>query len=81
VRIIVYKARSGSRTAGSVGVDLRDPASRPEFHYLAQDLKVRGSRYRHGIVTVKEKRDDKRIITLKTTVSNQRGEVIKRVDR
>jgi hypothetical protein len=30
---------------------------------------------------VKEKRDDKRIITLKTTVSNQRGEVIKRVDR
>jgi 3-hydroxybutyryl-CoA dehydratase len=28
------------------------------------------------VVTVTEKRDDKRIIKLQTTVSNQRGEVV-----
>jgi hypothetical protein len=36
----------------------------------------------HGILaTVAEKHDNKKIITLKTTVSNQRGEVIKKVGR
>jgi 3-hydroxybutyryl-CoA dehydratase len=29
-----------------------------------------------AVITVTDKRDDKRIITLKTTVSNQRGEVV-----
>ena len=48
--------------------------------YLGQDLKfkapVRIGDTATAEVTVTEKRDDKRIITLKTTVTNQKGEVV-----
>lgn len=48
--------------------------------YLGQDLKfkapVRIGDTATAEVTVIEKRDDKRIITLKTTVTNQKGEVV-----
>jgi len=50
---------------------------------LAQDLEfaapVKIGNTVTALVTVAEKRDDKKIITLKSTVSNQRGEVIKKV--
>jgi 3-hydroxybutyryl-CoA dehydratase len=52
----------------------------PNSIYLAQELKfaapVKIGDTVTALVTVTEKRDDKRIITLKTTVSNQRGEVV-----
>ena len=48
--------------------------------YLGQDLKfkapVKIGDTATATVTVTEKRDDKRIITLKTTVTNQNGEVV-----
>ena len=48
--------------------------------YLGQDLKftapVKIGDTVKVVVTVTEKRDDKRIIKLRTTVSNQRGELV-----
>ena len=48
--------------------------------YLGQDLKfkapVKIGDTATATVTVIEKRDDKRLITLKTTVTNQNGEVV-----
>ena len=64
---------------------------RQDHRDLRRNLRGATSRYRdkqfamtqlHGILaTVAEKHDNKKIITLKTTVSNQRGEVIKKVGR
>ncbi len=52
----------------------------PNSLYLGQDLKfkapVKIGDTVTAVATVTDKRDDKRIITLKTTVSNQHGEVV-----
>jgi 3-hydroxybutyryl-CoA dehydratase len=52
----------------------------PNTIYLGQELKftapVRIGDTVTAEVTVMEKRDDKRIIKLKTTVTNQRGEIV-----
>ena len=52
----------------------------PNSIYLGQNLKftlpVKIGDTVTAVVTVTEKRDDKRIITLQTTISNQRGEVV-----
>ena len=52
----------------------------PNSVYLGQDLKftapVKIGDTVTVVVTVMEKRDDKRIIKLHTTVSNQRGEMV-----
>jgi 3-hydroxybutyryl-CoA dehydratase len=65
------------------GADFRSawhPASRTEFYYLGQDLNfiapVKIGDTIEVTVTVAEKRDDKRIIKLRTTASNQRGEIV-----
>ena len=78
--------RSGSRTACSCrGRSQRSwgPGFQARITCLAQDLEfaapVKIGNTVTALVTVAEKRDDKKIITLKSTVSNQRGEVIKKV--
>ncbi len=52
----------------------------PNSIYLGQDLKftapVKIGDTVTAVATVTEKRDDKRIIKLRTTVSNQRGEMV-----
>jgi len=52
----------------------------PNSIYLGQDLRfiapVKIGDTVHVVVTVLEKRDDKRIIKLRTAVSNQRGEPV-----
>jgi 3-hydroxybutyryl-CoA dehydratase len=66
--------------AGLISAVLGTQLPGPNCIYLGQDLKftapVKNRRYVKVVVTVTEKRDDKRIIKLQTTASNQRGEVV-----
>jgi 3-hydroxybutyryl-CoA dehydratase len=70
----------GMLVSGLISAVLGTRLPGPNSIYLAQDLKftapVKIGDTVTALVTVTEKRDDKRIITLKTTVSNQRGEVV-----
>jgi 3-hydroxybutyryl-CoA dehydratase len=70
----------GMLVSGLISAVLGTRLPGPNSIYLAQDLKftapVKIGDTVTAVVTVTEKRDDKRIITLKTTVSNQRGEVV-----
>ena len=75
---------SGSRTAcswaGLISAVLGSKLPGPNSVYLGQDLRftapVKIGDTVTVTVTVTEKRDDKRIIKLHTTVLNQRGEVV-----
>lgn len=70
----------GMLAAGLISAVLGTQLPGPNSVYLGQDLKFKAP-VKIGdtvtvLVTVMEKRDDKRIIKLQTTVSNQRGEVV-----
>jgi 3-hydroxybutyryl-CoA dehydratase len=70
----------GMLVAGLISAALGTQLPGPNSIYLGQDLKFRAP-VKIGdtlkvVVTVTDKRDDKRIITLQTTVSNQRGEIV-----
>ena len=70
----------GMLVAGLISAVLGTQLPGPNSIYLGQDLKFRapvkiGDTVK-AVVTVTEKRDDKRIIKLGTTVSNQRGEIV-----
>lgn len=70
----------GMLMAGLISAVLGTQLPGPNSIYLGQDLKFRAP-VKIGdtvevVVVVTEKRDDKRIIKLSTTVSNQRGEVV-----
>jgi 3-hydroxybutyryl-CoA dehydratase len=66
--------------AGLVSAVLGMQLPGPNSNYLGQDLKftapVKIGDTVKVVVTVTEKRDDKRIIKLRTTASNQRGEMV-----
>jgi len=70
----------GMLVSGLISAVLGTQLPGPNSIYLGQDLKftapVKIGDTVTAVVTVKEKRDDKRIITLGTTVSNQRHEVV-----
>src|SRR6266704_7192401 len=70
----------GMLVAGLISAVLGTQLPGPNSIYLGQDLKfmapVKIGDTVTAVVTVTDKRDDKRIITLKTTVSNQHGEVV-----
>lgn len=70
----------GMLVAGLISAVLGTQLPGANSLYLGQDLKfkapVRIGDTATAEVTVIEKRDDKRIITLKTTVTNQKGEVV-----
>jgi 3-hydroxybutyryl-CoA dehydratase len=70
----------GMLVSGLISAVLGTQLPGPNAIYLGQDLRfmapVKIGDTVTATVTVTEKRDDKRIITLKTTVSNQRGEVV-----
>lgn len=70
----------GMLVSGLISAVLGTRLPGPNSIYLAQDLKfaapVKIGDTVTALVTVTEKRDDKRIMMLKTTVSNQRGEVV-----
>jgi 3-hydroxybutyryl-CoA dehydratase len=70
----------GMLMAGLISAVLGTQLPGPNSIYLGQDLRftapVKIGDTVTVLVTVTEKRDDKRIIKLKTTVSNQRGEVV-----
>jgi 3-hydroxybutyryl-CoA dehydratase len=70
----------GMLVSGLISAVLGTQLPGPNSIYLGQNLKfmapVKIGDTVTAVVTVLEKRDDKRIITLKTTVSNQRGEVV-----
>ena len=70
----------GMLMAGLISTVLGMQLPGPNSIYLGQDLKfvapvMIGDTVK-VVVTVTEKRDDKRIIKLRTTASNQRGEVV-----
>jgi len=70
----------GMLVAGLISAVLGTQLPGPNSIYLGQDLKfvapvMIGDTVK-VVVTVTEKRDDKRIIKLRTTASNQRGEVV-----
>src|SRR6266567_1489618 len=70
----------GMLMAGLISAVLGTQLPGPNSIYLGQDLKFRAL-VKIGdtvevMVTVTEKRDDKRIIKLSTTVTNQRGETV-----
>jgi 3-hydroxybutyryl-CoA dehydratase len=70
----------GMLVAGFISAVLGTQLPGPNSIYLEQDLKFRAP-VKIGdtvtaAVTVTEKRDDRKIITLKTTVTNQRGKVV-----
>ena len=70
----------GMLMAGLISAVLGTQLPGPNSIYLGQDLKFRAP-VKIGdtvevVVVVTEKRDDKRIIKLSTTVSHQRGEVV-----
>ncbi len=70
----------GMLMAGLISAVLGTQLPGPNSIYLGQDLKFRAP-VKIGdtvevMVTVTEKRDDKRIIKLSTTVTNQRGETV-----
>jgi len=70
----------GMLVAGLISAVLGSLLPGPNSVYLGQDLRftapVMIGDTVTAVVTVTEKRDDKRILKLKTTVSNQRGEVV-----
>src|ERR1017187_719587 len=70
----------GMLVAGLISPGLGTQVPGPNSIYLGQDLKftapVKIGDTVKVVVTVTEKRDDKRIIKLRTTASNQRGEVV-----
>src|SRR5271166_4420875 len=70
----------GMLVAGLISAVLGTQLPGPNSIYLGQDLKftapVKIGDTVTVVVTVTDKRDDKRIITLHTTVSNQRGEMV-----
>jgi 3-hydroxybutyryl-CoA dehydratase len=70
----------GMLVAGLISAVLGTQLPGPNSIYLGQDLKftapVKIGDTVKVVVTVTEKRDDKRIIKLQTTASNQRGEVV-----
>jgi len=70
----------GMLVAGMISAVLGNKLPGPNSIYLGQDLRftapVKIGDTVTVVVTVTEKRDDKRIIKLQTTVSNQRGEVV-----
>ena len=70
----------GMLVAGLISAVLGTQLPGPNSIYLGQDLKFKAP-VKIGdtvtvVVTVTDKREDKRILTLQTTVSNQRGEVV-----
>ena len=70
----------GMLVGGLISAVLGTKLPGPNSIYLGQDLRFKAP-VKIGdtvtvVVTVTEKRDDKRIIKLQTTVSNQRGEVV-----
>jgi 3-hydroxybutyryl-CoA dehydratase len=83
-----YAARSmfgeriahGMLVAGLISAVLGTRLPGPDSIYLGQDLKfvapVKIGDTVKVVVTVLEKRDDKKIIKLRTTASNQRGEPV-----
>ena len=70
----------GMLVSGLISAVLGTQLPGPNSIYLGQELKftapVKIGDTVTAVITVTDKRDDKRIITLKTTVSNQRGEVV-----
>ena len=70
----------GMLVAGLISAVLGTQLPGPNCIYLGQDLKftapVKIGDTVKVVVTVTEKRDDKRIIKLQTTALNQRGEVV-----
>ena len=70
----------GMLIAGLISAVLGTQLPGPNSIYLGQDLRfiapVKIGDTVKVVVTVLEKRDDKRIIKLRTTVSNQRGEPV-----
>ena len=70
----------GMLVGGLISAVLGSKLPGPNSVYLGQDLRftapVKIGDTVTVVVTVTEKRDDKRIIKLHTTVSNQRGEVV-----
>jgi 3-hydroxybutyryl-CoA dehydratase len=70
----------GMLIAGLISAVLGTQLPGPNSIYLGQDLKftapVKIGDTVKVVVTVLEKRDDKRIVKLRTTVSNQRGELV-----
>ncbi len=78
----VFKERiaHGMLVSGLISAVLGMQLPGPNAIYLGQELRfmapVKIGDTVTATVTVTDKRDDKQIITLKTTVSNQRGEVV-----
>jgi 3-hydroxybutyryl-CoA dehydratase len=70
----------GMLVAGLISAVLGTQLPGPDSIYLGQELRftapVKIGDTVTAVVTVTEKRDDKRIIKLQTTVSNQHGEVV-----
>ena len=70
----------GMLVSGLISAVLGTQLPGPNSIYLGQNLKftlpVKIGDTVTAVVTVTDKRDDKRIITLQTTISNQRGEVV-----
>ena len=70
----------GMLVAGLISTVLGSQLPGPNTIYLGQDLKftapVKIGDTITVVVTVTDKRDDKRIIKLRTTATNQRGEVV-----
>jgi 3-hydroxybutyryl-CoA dehydratase len=70
----------GMLVAGLISAVLGTQLPGPDSIYLGQELRftapVKIGDTATAVVTVTEKRDDKRIIKLQTTVSNQHGEVV-----
>lgn len=70
----------GMLVAGLISAVLGTQLPGPNSIYLGQDLKftapVKIGDTVTVVVSVTEKRDDKRIIKLHTTVSNQRGQIV-----
>jgi 3-hydroxybutyryl-CoA dehydratase len=70
----------GMLVAGLISAVLGTQLPGPNSIYLGQDLKftapVKIGDTISAVVTVTEKRDEKRIIKLRTTASNQRGEMV-----
>jgi 3-hydroxybutyryl-CoA dehydratase len=70
----------GMLVSGFISAVLGYQLPGPNTIYLGQELKftapVKIGDTVTAVATVTEKRDDKRIIKLKTTVTNQRGEVV-----
>lgn len=70
----------GMLVSGLISAVLGTRLPGPNSIYLGQDLKftapIKIGDTVTAVVTVTEKRDDKRIIKLRTAVSNQRGETV-----